>query len=110
MIDWAQVKKLCHEVGAEDFDEVIALFFEEVADVIDKLDNLTDRSGLAEDMHFLKGSALTLGFTQMSHLCHSAEKTAATGDAQCVDIGAVIQCYVDSKQAFMAEYLMKLAA
>lgn len=110
MIDWSHVQQLCQEVGPEDFEEVVDLFFEEVAEVIAKLESLTGRSSLAQDMHFLKGSALSLGFTQMSQLCHSGEKAAANGNAQSVDLGAIIQCYADSKQEFMADYRLKLAA
>lgn len=110
MIDWSHVQKLCNEVGAEDFDEVVELFFEEVADVIARLEILTDRSNLAEDLHFLKGSVLSFGFSETSQLCHVGEETAAKGDAASVDLAAIIQSYSVSKREFLANYRQKLAA
>ena len=42
MIDWARVSELRDEVGAEDFDEVVELFLEEVEEAIAALRDLTD--------------------------------------------------------------------
>jgi len=50
MIDWA-----------EDFDEVVELFLEEVDEAIVALRDLTDLSELEPQCHFLKGSALNIG-------------------------------------------------
>ena len=44
MIDWARVSELRDEVGAEDFDEVVELFLEEVDEAIAALRDLTDLS------------------------------------------------------------------
>ncbi len=110
MIDWARVRQLQDEVGAEDFHEVIDLFLEEVGFVITRLENLQDRSKLSEEMHFLKGSALSLGFKEFSDLCHDGEIAAAGGDAESVDVEAILSCYDSSKTIFLAEYEQKLAA
>lgn len=110
VIDWSHVRQLCLEVGAEDFDEVVELFFDEVADTISRIETLTDLSNLAEDMHFLKGSALSLGFSQMSQLCHEGEKAAEKGENDSVDIDAIIESYTLSKQEFLENYRLKLAA
>ena len=70
MIDWDRVDELRHEVGEEDFEEVADMFFEEVEEVLATLGN-TDT--LARDLHYLKGSALNLGFTQLATLCREGE-------------------------------------
>ena len=44
MIDWASVSELRDEVGAEDFDEVVELFLEEVDEAIIALRDLVDLS------------------------------------------------------------------
>ena len=36
MIDWSRVNELRDEVGAEDFEEVVELFLEEVEEVIEE--------------------------------------------------------------------------
>jgi HPt (histidine-containing phosphotransfer) domain-containing protein len=78
MIDWQRVDELCLEIGADAFQEVAALFLEEVEEVMDRL----PRSG-SDDvpalMHFLRGSALNLGFEAFANLCTEAEERAARG-------------------------------
>lgn len=102
MIDWPRVKELKDEIGAEDFDEVVELFLEEVEEVIGKL-RQGDRSQLEQDLHFLKGSALNLGFADFSELCLVGERRSAEGDAQSVDLAEIVQKFEQSKQHFIAE-------
>ncbi len=71
MIDWSRVTTLREEVGAEDFDEVVELFLEEVDDVVARLESGPAHDTLSEDLHFLKGSAMSLGFRQFSALCQA---------------------------------------
>ena len=54
MIDWARVSELLDEVGAEDFDEVVELFLEEVDEAIVALRDLTDFSELEPQCHFFE--------------------------------------------------------
>jgi hypothetical protein len=56
MIDWACVSELRDEVGAEDFDEVVELFLEEVDEAIVALRDLTDLSELEPQCHFQKAA------------------------------------------------------
>lgn len=110
MIDWEQVKQLHDEVGGDGFDEVVDLFLEEVEAVISRIAGTTDATALSGDLHFLKGSALSLGFRQFSDLCHDGEAAAANGAASSVDTGRIVESYEASKQAFLAEYRQKIAA
>lgn len=104
MINWSQVHALRSEVGEEDFDEVISLFLEEVQEVVDGLTSApSDRSELESKMHFLKGSALNLGFDAFSSLCAEGEKNAAAGHAEDVDVGAVLACYSASRAMFLKD-------
>ena len=73
MIDWTRVEELKQEVGEDDFSEVVDLFLEEVEETITRLKQTPDLSQLEEDMHFLKGSALNLGFEQFSTLCQAGD-------------------------------------
>ncbi len=110
MIDWSRVRQLNTEVGAEDFDEVVELFLEEVEEALARLAALTDRSSLSADMHFLKGSALSLGFETLARLCGEGETAAEANKGDAVDLAAIKACYTKSKEAFLADYSAKLAA
>ena len=103
MIDWAQVKSLREEVGHEDFDEVVELFLEEVDEVISRLKQDKNIAELENDLHFLKGSAMNLGFSEFSDLCQDGELRAAQGQGQEVNLDKVLDCYDISKTAFVSE-------
>ena len=60
-------------------------------------------------MHFLKGSALSLGFDRFSKLCQDAERHAAAGQAAEVDLTALLQIYDESRTVFLAEKGANLA-
>lgn len=110
MIDWARVFELRQEIGAEDFDEVVELFLEEVEEVIARLREQTSRSSLEQDLHFLKGSALNLGFSAFSTLCQHGELLAAQGEASDVDVPKILESYDQSRSTFVEELPQKTAA
>lgn len=100
MIDWQRVSELRNEIGAEDFEEVVPLFLEEVAGVIDALRAGPDLTNLEEQLHFLKGSAMNLGFDAFSTLCSAGEKAAANGQAGEVNVAEILDCFEASKSIF----------
>ena len=102
MIDWKRIAELRDEIGGEDFGEVVDLFLDEVEGEIALL-----RGGCAEDalesrLHFLKGSALNLGFRAFSILCQSGESAAAKGRPEDVDLHATLASFDASKVVFLA--------
>lgn len=99
MIDWERVAELKSEVGEEDFHEVIEMFFEEVEEVIEQLSE-DNAEKLAEDMHFLKGSALNVGMAKVSALCRDAEAHLRAGRTQDVEIVGIKSAFIETKQAF----------
>ena len=101
MIDWQRVEGLRSEVGPEDFREVVALFLEEVDEVVSRLSTRPDPTLYEQDLHFLKGSALNLGFRQLALMCQTGENEAAAGRAAAVDVGDILSCYRASLHAFM---------
>lgn len=110
MIEWSRVNELRDEVGAEDFDEVVELFLEEVEEVILRLRDAPDPSQLEEDLHFLKGSALNLGFASFSNLCQLGERKSADGHADGVNLGEILSDYYASRALFLSELPSHLAA
>ena len=110
MIDWEKVTELRSEIGEEDFAEVVELFLEEVDEAMGTL-----RAGLPQEkweccLHFLKGSALNLGFEAFSTLCAQGEAAAANGLLDEIDMNRVIASYDHSKATFLAELSDRLAA
>lgn len=102
MIDWSRVQDLRDEIGADAFAEVVELFLEEVDTEIDKLRQRATTLDLEGQLHFLKGSALNLGFAAFSDLCHRGEQAAATGRSDTINLPEVLLCYERSKSAFLA--------
>lgn len=110
MIHWARVNELREEIGAEDFDEVVDLFLEEVENVIGRLRQNVDLSQLEQDLHFLKGSALSLGFSAFSELCQDGERRSAGGQPETVDLTAIIAGFAQSKSLFISQLPGKISA
>lgn len=102
MIDWVRVSDLRSEIGAESFVEVTELFLEEADEAVARMTGKPDPSTVEAALHFLKGSALNLGFNDLAGLCQEGERCAAAGAAASVDLGRVVQCYQDSKTQFLA--------
>lgn len=101
MIDWIRIDQLKDEIGPECFDEVVDLFLEEVETELDELGQGVEQNMLGTRLHFLKGSALNLGFTVFSKLCQEAEVAHANGAPEQVDVNAIVSCYANSKTAFL---------
>ncbi len=110
MIDWGKVSELNDEIGAEDFAEVVELFLEEVDSTIAELKAGVPHEKLEETLHFLKGSAMNLGFSDFAALCAKGEQAAGQGDYAAVDPGRLCTCYAESKARFLAEWETRLAA
>lgn len=73
LVNKDRLTALREEIGAEGFEEVVSLFLEESAAVVDRLGTQAPGGLSPEDLHFLKGSALTLGFDDLADLCRRAE-------------------------------------
>ena len=109
MIDWERIRDLRSEIGIEDFLEVAAMFLEEADEAVARLVIPRGAKALVDDLHFLKGAALNLGFSRLSTLCQDGERRAASGDIS-VDVGAVREIYLASKQQFLTEVPTAFAA
>ena len=101
MISWDRVRELRDEIGEDDFTEVVDLFLEEVEDVIGRMRNKPDPASYEADLHFLKGSALNLGFEALGALCMNGEMRAAAKRMQTEDLREVFDTYENSKKEFL---------
>lgn len=102
MIDWDRLRDLQEEVGDESFAEVVALFVDEMDAAIGGLSSQGDAAALARELHFIKGSALNLEFSQLAELCELGEQRAAAGDRAAVDIDHLRNVYADSRRQLLA--------
>lgn len=110
MIDWTRVSELRDEIGPEDFEEVAELFLLEVEDTLSRLSGAAnDPAHMQELLHFLKGSALNLGFRAVSDLCNQGEQDAANGTLS-VDISELKTLYATSRRTFETEFARHFAA
>jgi len=101
MIDWTRVSELRDEIGAEDFGDVVEIFLEEVETEIETLRGPVAHDALEGKLHFLKGSALNLGFRAFSGLCQSGESAAAAGHFDTIDLPATVDAFERSRTEFM---------
>lgn len=110
MIDWTRITVLRAEIGEDDLQEVIGLFLEETDEVIARLDEGVDVAELESLLHFLKGSALNLGFSDLADVCQDGERKAAIGEGAAIDLEVVINLYCTSRTTFMDGMPVHLAA
>ena len=110
MIDWARVSELRLEIGADDFGDVVDLFLDEVTEVVERLASHQGTTKLEADLHFLKGSALNLGFSEFAKLCQNGESLSASGQGENVDVNAILLAFSQSRDAFLAGLETRFAA
>ncbi len=101
MVDWARVKELQDEIGEDDFAEVVELFLEETDEVVARLTASPPMSEVEALLHFLKGGAVNLGLAALARICADGERRAARGQPEEVDLAAVADSYVRSKDEFL---------
>ena len=100
MIDWERVGELRAEVGEDDFAEIAELFLAEVEEVVTRLLTAPEADRLAEDCHFLKGSAVNLGFAEFARLCQAGERLAQVGRGAEISISELADSFERSRRAF----------
>lgn len=104
LIDWHRVAELRNEIGAEHFDEVVALFLTEVQATLERLPTHPGSlQELSEQLHFLKGSTLNLGFERLSALCEAGELAITAGLGAPLDPELLRRCYARSREEFLAQ-------
>jgi HPt (histidine-containing phosphotransfer) domain-containing protein len=105
MISWERVHELRDEVGEDDFAEVVELFLEEVDAVMARLRGARDLASYEADLHFLKGSAMNLGFRALGALCHDRERRMAADPGSAPDLVDLFATYEASRAEFLASDL-----
>lgn len=110
MIDWSRADQLREEVGEEAFLEVAEIFIEEVDEVIQRLKTNVVAAEFQADMHFLKGSALNLGFSAFADLCETGESGGEMLARDGVFLPQLFDVYEESRAAFLSTLMANSAA
>lgn len=100
MIDWNRVSELRTEIGADDFAEIAEVFLEEVDEVIESLAKPGPKTNWAGTLHFLKGSALNLGFSDFASLCADCEHHLKCGAFDQSMVEGLFSSYESSRALF----------
>jgi HPt (histidine-containing phosphotransfer) domain-containing protein len=102
MIDWKRVEDLRGEIGADGFAEVADMFLEEADQAVRTLLGGPHADEIEGQLHFLKGSALNLGLSDLALLCQDGERKAAAGYGALVDLDRVAKVYKASRGLLLA--------
>jgi histidine phosphotransfer protein HptB len=101
MIDWKRVEELKDEIGADGFAEVTDMFLDEAEGAVKALLRGIPVDEVEGQLHFLKGSALNLGLSELAAICQDGERQAAAGDGALVDVSLVASVYDASRASLL---------
>ncbi|MBM7067063.1 Hpt domain-containing protein [Actibacterium sp. 188UL27-1] len=110
MIDWDRVNELRNEVGNDGFAEIVELFLDEADAAIRDLKNGVSENDLEQALHFLKGCALNLGFSELAKHCQIGEIRAMEQKFDQIDLPIVIKSYQLARAEFTASADIKIAS
>lgn len=102
MIDWRRVEELREEIGADGFAEVADMFLDEADSAVQALLRGLPEEEVAGQLHFLKGSALNLGLSDLAAICQEGERRAAARDGTTVDVAQVAAVYHASRAGLLS--------
>lgn len=101
MIDWKRVGELKDEIGADGFAEVADMFLDEAEGAVRALLRGIPAEEVEGQLHFLKGSALNLGLSDLAAICQDGERLAAAGEGALVDVALVASVYRASRASLL---------
>lgn len=79
LVDLARLEELVADIGEEALPEIMDMFVAEVEDSLAALRREERQAAgeIASEAHFIRGSALNLGFMALAEACGKVEKLAA---------------------------------
>lgn len=101
MIDWKRVEELKEEIGADGFVEVADMFLDEAEGAVRALISGLPDHEVEGQLHFLKGSALNLGLSELAAICQEGERKAAAGHAALIDMMQVATIWRASRAGLL---------
>ncbi len=101
MIDWKRVDELRDEIGADGFAEVADMFLDEAEGAVKALLRGIPAEEVEGHLHFLKGSALNLGLSELAAICQDGERMASAGEGALVDVTLVASVWRASRASLL---------
>jgi histidine phosphotransfer protein HptB len=101
MIDWKRVDELKDEIGEDGFAEVADMFLDEAEGAVKALLRGIAAEEVEGQLHFLKGSALNLGLSELAAICQDGERRAAAGEGALVDVTLVASVWRASRASLL---------
>lgn len=101
MIDWKRVDELKAEIGVDGFAEVADMFLDEAEGAVKALLRGIPAEEVEGQLHFLKGSALNLGLSELAAICQDGERMAAAGEGALVDVTLVASVWRASRASLL---------
>lgn len=86
LVNRERLAALRGEIGEDGFEEVLEMFLRESEEVVARLATQSEGALSEADLHFLKGSALTLGFDDLADLCRQSETGTVVAPAVVRDV------------------------
>ena len=102
MIDWKRVEELKEEIGTDGFVEVVDMFLDEAEGAVRALVAGLPAEAVEGQLHFLKGSALKLGLSDLAAICQEGERKAAAGHAALIDTMQVATIWRASRAGLLS--------
>lgn len=99
MIDWRRVEELREEIGTDGFVEVADMFLDEAEGAVRALLAGLPPAEVEAQLHFLKGSALNLGLSDLAATCQEGERRVSSG--QTVDMAQVAAIWQASRAGLL---------
>lgn len=104
LLNVERLDTLRDEIGADGFEDVVAMFLKESDEVVARLLAGGPGASFDADLHFLKGNAMTLGFDDLVELCRKGAAGAG------LDLGALADLYRQSRAALEAGQIRNSAS
>ncbi len=92
-IDWIRFDELSQDFETAELVEVVQLFVDEVEEAIATLHEIATPPAYADQLHFIEGGALNLGFAELAELC--ANRTTRPI--------VIADCFERSREAFLVD-------
>ena len=81
MIDWGRIAELENDLGAEEIPALVSVCLEEVSEALENLVSPTEA-----ELHFIKGTAATLGLVDLAQIASEGESALKHNPASAIKV------------------------
>ena len=89
-------------MGKDEMPGLVSVFLDEIDGAVAKIQ--TAANAAEDDLHFLKGCALTFGVSGLAALASDGEASVKCDPLACVDKNEIIAAYNEERAELMSSY------